>query len=816
MREEGYSPSTYVWETRPEIGRLGAFVALSFVFVASSGSLFEATFTGTAVVFATLAALGALASPNLIHSGGRSRLAFLLLAGLEHPTLLQSAMAISLFLSGLYWGWPRPTLLLAPLIGALLALCWNRATHRLTGSRRWLGFALGWSLLGWAGYVLWPELVRRGWIAESAPASARAIALLSASLLYFLFSMVSPSEQKEEDIALVSLGLGASLAMFELPLFLRGAVVLLPVGLFVLYSERILHRLQSFIHLVRALGDENAKNWLSALAHYRRAIDLAPASEGAIEGFWRTHSRLTAADWDNPALTPLIDPDVCYARMKALVDRGRPEDDEQLRALHALVARRRPEMASRLAWQRVRYSLSLDQIDDALRQATESISISPSSAADRDELELEALASLWTLLLTDRRLVARGAPALLDEPSRLFSMEVVFRRFANKTGLTDPMAALWGAVRQRIDREWYERYVRDHPDDSMAWFDYRWALDEAAALEASGDSKRALDLLFIAEHGLPECRLACWRAVTRILRKQRSPDAHAWGARLRDFALERGLDSLSESERDAFFETVRWLAEDALLKQDDPSAIEHLTYFSKSPKSGTSTLRRLKELHERAGDPLSAIKAVESALAHQLDAESRAEWLREKKRLYESVPIETLRSTAREASSFFDFAFCAKEAEKRLDEGNDAAALAMIDRAAVGGGDILASVNHCLGRIHFRGGRFQDAAACWEQVIQRRSPLSKNDALAMSTCRLLGDLCLDQLGQPKRATELFMVYKDHVKSGADTLFKLGRGYEAMGEWASARKWYDMVLVYPSHPLAESARAALRRLGAPPS
>ncbi len=59
-----------------------------------------------------------------------------------------------------------------------------------------------------------------------------------------------------------------------------------------------------------------------------------------------------------------------------------------------------------------------------------------------------------------------------------------------------------------------------------------------------------------------------------------------------------------------------------------------------------------------------------------------------------------------------------------------------------------------------------------------------------------------------------LLYKDQIESGAETLFLLGKGYEMLGQISQARKWYDMVTVYPGHPRSAAAREALARLGTP--
>ena len=52
---------------------------------------------------------------------------------------------------------------------------------------------------------------------------------------------------------------------------------------------------------------------------------------------------------------------------------------------------------------------------------------------------------------------------------------------------------------------------------------------------------------------------------------------------------------------------------------------------------------------------------------------------------------------------------------------------------------------------------------------------------------------------------------NHVGSGAETLYDLGRAYEAVGDKANAIKNYNQVTAYENHPLHWDAMQAVRRL-----
>jgi tetratricopeptide (TPR) repeat protein len=78
--------------------------------------------------------------------------------------------------------------------------------------------------------------------------------------------------------------------------------------------------------------------------------------------------------------------------------------------------------------------------------------------------------------------------------------------------------------------------------------------------------------------------------------------------------------------------------------------------------------------------------------------------------------------------------------------------------------------------------------------------------------KILGDLYLEELNRPDLAVRAYSDYKEYGKSGADTLYKLGRAYEAMGDVANAAKFYNAVTAYEEHPRFWDAKESLRRLG----
>ena len=75
--------------------------------------------------------------------------------------------------------------------------------------------------------------------------------------------------------------------------------------------------------------------------------------------------------------------------------------------------------------------------------------------------------------------------------------------------------------------------------------------------------------------------------------------------------------------------------------------------------------------------------------------------------------------------------------------------------------------------------------------------------------RLLGDIYLDD--KPDQAVQCFQEFRKSDKSGADTIYKMGRALESLGDFKRAAKCFEQVVAFEKHPLYYEAREALERV-----
>lgn len=749
---------------------------------------------------------------------GRAPLLITAILGiLDHPAAVSLWLAVGLVM-GLLAG---PGIGLANLFAIGFGLLAGLALHVLKRlSALWLrrtaavAWVAGLAALAWFGQV-------SGWTSVEGSPGVVSMALVLSGLGYHLLAFAGRDEETELEIAIPCVALSLALGTLDLPPMARGAVVLLPLGLFVVYCERIRKHLVVFKHVLRGMGHEQQGNLRDGLWYYRQALAADPNAELAIAGNWRVHKLIDPRDLaGDPDLMQMIDPLVCLSRAGELLSAPTvpPTALEEADKLLGIVEYRRPDLPWTIGWHRLRLLLAEGKGEEALSWFQKHIDVAPRDVMSFPSHEADSLFQIWQLGLKDQRLIGRGSLDVLETPRRLFDLlAVVGRRLIEIPDDADAQQ-LRPFLYDKLALDRFEAYVSDYPNDPMDWFDFRYCWELARG--ASGDGAlpgRVIELLRIAEHGLPAHRLVIWHTIGRLSESTSPEQAHMWHARVKELGLSLGQSQLSGTESDAFFASVRYLADRALSANRIEEAIDHLEIYTRSAKSGLETLRVLKELYEASGQPVLALRPVEAALAYSLGERQQKEWAAEKARLYRLLRPEEVRARLGEVERYFDFGYCYRRAKSLFDSGGDAEVVMHdLELASLGGRSYLIPVNYLLGRCHWQKGEVDNAVLCWEAVRQSRperfADKDQEEAFFQST-RFLGDAYLETLNQPEKAIECFSIYKDYVKSGADTLYKLAAAYERSGQPAHARKWYDMVLVYPSHPKAGPAREALARLQA---
>lgn len=746
----------------------------------------------------------------------RAWLPIVVLTLLDHTTWVYGGILTGMLLGGLRAGWPVVWIAASAAAGALVG--WGLFWVQEIRQPRWRLVSGGLCLASMVA-LIW-GLTSYGWIQPVADSHLLAAAGFTAVCLFYLLVFTGRAEETELDVGLLALGLGFSLGQLHIPVTLQRVVLLLPLGLWVIYCERVRRHMVVFKHTLRALSHEQQHQWREALIWYRLALRVDPRSETAHAGNWRVHRKLDLANLaEDDELFTLIDPVVCLDRARQLVAGDHPAPDRlgEAHKLLDIVAYRRQDIPLSLAWPRARAFLAEGKTDAAHALVVKSIDLEPGQITTLPDHEAEAFFKVWALLVKHPLLIGCGGLDIIEQDQGFFRFLASVERRLRQWNQDEEARAFKALLYEKLTLSRYETRVTQHPDDNLEWLDHPYCWEMAQTLAKEPDQvDRALELLRIAEYGLPKHRLAIWYGLARLHAWKNDPLAQGWQQRIKQFGMDVGPARLSPSERGVFYETVKQLADQARADGNIDTAIENYQLYADSPNAGVPTLKLLKEMYEQRGDLVMALRPIEAALAYSLDDNERRNWLTDKSRIYAGLSVAQVTPVLKQIESFFDFSYCFSRAKWFFDQGKpDEEVIHYLDLAALAGSAQLLNVNYLLGRVYFRAADFTNAVTCLEAVRANKPARFTDNEQEKSfydAHRILGDIYLEEWQEPTKAIECYLFFERYRGSGADTLFKLGRAYEQLGQTAQARKWYDMVLVYSDHPRAEAARAALARLG----
>jgi tetratricopeptide (TPR) repeat protein len=220
-------------------------------------------------------------------------------------------------------------------------------------------------------------------------------------------------------------------------------------------------------------------------------------------------------------------------------------------------------------------------------------------------------------------------------------------------------------------------------------------------------------------------------------------------------------------------------------------------------------------MYEKKGDIMDALRITEKGLCY--DGKD-PDLLAKKDSYYYSLQPDDLAKAAKDDDNvrkFFDVGYCVKKAKAVLDaRGADLDTLDWVSHLVslalvMQPNNLIAMVQK--GRLHLRRGERDDGLRLLEDVREMKPSGGEESDAWYFTQKQLGKLYLDELSRADLAIPCFTEYLNHVGSGADTHYDLGRAYEAVGDKVNAIRHYNMVTAYEGHPLSWDSQQAIRRL-----
>ncbi len=737
---------------------------------------------------------------------------------------------------------PLPIILgttLGMILAGILLIFWQQALPAWQGGLALLlGGLIGWSLTSLPATVHpWLRLLAAvaimGGIAaclhwagklnaatETAWLSGWAL-LLAAPLLGWLSSL---GERDETELELAGAALTLGLAIWLLvPETMRLLAVALPLIFLTAYVRNGLKPWLAFKHTLRGWSAIQAGDHLKAFQTLRQAIHHAPRNADAQAAYWHVHRQISPQELlHQPRLLAFIDFDLCLQRVKGLLlQSSAPAADQIQEALQLLqlILDQRPHWQPVVFyWRAVAHAHAgeLDKAADELKTLLTEPHYSPEQLETRQSVHLLA----WQLaLMLHPGLRQRVGDVLLREGYRMKAIAVVEEALAK-----DPADAIALALKQHLYADLTEEEYLQGTGAAVAAaadgpkrFDHGYCFE--LGQQAIQDPLRwrlGVRWLRIAAHGQPRSAPALFQQIAQAAEANDDPAlaaeawrlVKAWGKRL-------GPDQLSETSREAYFQTVKRLADEAIAKEQWEAALEHLTLYMTSPQSGAETLRQITELYERIGDVPRALVSNAQCLVY--DARHPLHLERQDKYYYSLTPDMAQRHESL-LKSAFDVGYCLRKGRELLDHrqsGPEQVDWALHLALLAGAMEPRSVSAHVLaGRCRLRRGEIDAARDLLEfarQTAEGQWTQHDSEEDWHLAHRLLGDLYLEQ-GQPEQAIACFTVYRKAPQSGAATLYKMGQAYEALGDLKRAITCFEHVGIY-DNPLAPEARSAIARLKA---
>jgi tetratricopeptide (TPR) repeat protein len=700
--------------------------------------------------------------------------------------------------------------------GAILGLIfWYMRRVRDRRVRQWLGLGLAAALVGGAVAAL---QLRPDFLQGSRDMAG--YLLLLGIPGFYLLTLAGLAEESEIEIAAVCAALGVGLwvigesASESLSPNFKTVVLVLPIALYFVYTRRIMPGLRVFKHVLRGISYSKVGRYRPALISLRRALELDPKNQLAQESLWRIHQDMDFTQLLNdPETLAVVNFELCLDRVSWLLlqDRPRPEQIQEAHRLMGLVESQRPALAPRCRyWRAVAYTHQ-GSFDDAVA-ALESVLLPPEQDTPQRR---GVLFPAWQLAIMLHPELKRrvGTPMLAMPGRRMEAIAAIERQLAAKADDT----AAWDLKRllysELTERDYDTSAV---PGQPAADFDHEYAHQLGLALIDDRERwPRGCEYLRMAGRGLPLKAPALFIQMGRAY--ERAGDAEGmW--RQYDNAMQAGRaadpKNLGDDDRQALFAVVKQLGDHARNAGDIDKALACYKFHSQSERAGIETWRTLAELFEQKGDILMALHCTEHALSY--DAKDKG-LLERKDRYYYSITPAQVRERRESIHLWFDADYCKEKARWVLQKG-DNTDLDLLDWAghlaelAQAYDNTSISARVLRARVERLRGETEKTIALLEEVRNNKpekfASAEEEEAWFLAH-RLLGELYVDE--KPDQAVLCLQEFRKSPKSGANTLYNLGRAYENLGDGKRAMACYQQVISFEGNPLVYDAQDALDRL-----
>lgn len=748
-------------------------------------------------------------------------LGFLLFLVLENPGLVYAGLIAGLAVGACLTFRDREPPLdwdsFIPLAGgAVLGIVFYAMRHvRDRKLRLWLGLGMVVVLAGGlaGAHYFRPELF-----------DARQVFMIGVLLLlglpgFYLLTFASLVEESEVEIAAMcaALAIGSYLVSDYLgasSLF-KSIVLVIPPALYYLYTRHVLPVLRVSKHALRGMSYRQVGNTRAALVSLGRALQLDPQHTLARQQLWEIHRELDVSELaGQPDIIPLLNFNLCLERVSQLLLRDRPAP-EQIREAHHLldlIVAQQPLMLPCAHYWRAVARTHEKQYDDAADELGRVLKLPQQDTPFRQAIHFPA----WQLALVLHPEVARrvGTPLLARPGERLDAIAAVERQLAQVPN--DPAA--WDLKRLLYSELTEGDYDSVAQGRTARDFDHEYTKQLGLALIGNAERwQRGAEYLRIAARGLPAQATGLYIQIAQA--SERNGD-HTGMWQNYQIAMQIGRQvgaaNLDPAEQKSLFAVVRKIGEQAVKEERIDAALEAYKFYSQYDDiNKLETYRTLADLFEKKHDFWMALNCTEHALTYKADDRDLIE--RKDRLYYHHITPPELKERYEHVKLWFDVPYCIEKARWVLKNAAGDAELLnwaghLAELAATASPESI-TAKFLRARVARYRGEVAEAIAMLEDIRLNRPQkfASADDEESWYLAhRMLGDLYLDT--KPDQAILCFQEFSRHSSlSGADTLFKMAKAYENLGDIPRAIRNYEQVTGYEQHPLYYEARDAIDRL-----
>lgn len=801
----------------------GAYLGLLVLVGMQAPDWVQAAQVALITVGGLIVALGFIAV-RMLRDGYRVRgrfAGFILFLILENPVLVYTGLIAGLAAGTYSILQQNDAGVLAPVLGgaALGYVFWllrHVQDRRIT---QWVGLALAVVLAGGAIAFLIFEPIRL---------TAQQRDMIGSLLLlgipgFYLLTFAGTVEESEIEIAATcaALGIGLWILGDDVSPTFKNMALLIPLTLYFVYTRRILPGLRVFKYVLRGLSYAKVGRNRQALVALGRAIELDPANSLAQDTLWRVHQDMDYTQLANdPETLAVVDFQLCLDRAAWLLCQGRPSEEhlQEAERLLNFIEAQKPHLWPRCShWRAVAFThrKDLERASDELRK----VLLPPET--DSNQRRATLFQSWQLALLLHPELKKRvGEPLLAMPGRRMEAIAGVERRLAQQP---DDQAA-WDLKRLLYSELSEDEYRTSAGTPLTADFNHEYAQQLGLALLEDKDRwQRGCEFLRMAAAGLPAKAPTLFIQIGKAHEKANDP-AGLWENL--DLARKAGKSigpvNMADEDRHALFAAVKHLGDHAMTMGDVDRALECFKLYSQYEKAGIETWRTLAELFERkhklhpeeGEEPLwLALNCTEHGLSYD---SSDKDLLSRKDRYYFSVSPGELKKRLDNVYKWFDSDYCKQKARFALEKGNGdlellewASHLVELAQAAEPAG---LSARVLRARILRARGESEQTIALLEEVRANKPEkfvTSEEEEAWYLAHRLLGELYVDE--KPDQAILCFQEFRKSPRSGANTMYNMGRAYENLGDRPRAIHCYEQVMAFEGNPLSHDARDAIDRL-----